>query len=139
MKIEYGIGTSYSRQIIKKYDTGKEYYRIFFAVGGWSDWQTVVTNFDLKKSSFWFPVSILPWSDYDNGTYQLSKSVENIPLFIRVGKNGSISGFCERVQANDDRVIMTPEGAVTIHFDSLTQITVSGVKGLWQLRSIMSF
>lgn len=99
----------------------------------------VITNTDLGNATFWFPTFVLGWDSYTNGTHQLTQSIANKPLLICAGKNGSLSGFWARTQANDDRVIMTPEGAITIHFDSLTQVTITGATSTWNVRSIQIF
>ena len=107
--------------------------------GIWSNWETYVTNTDLGNATFWFPTFVLGWDSYTNGTHQLTQSIANKPLLICAGKNGSLSGFLAKTQANDDRVIMTPEGAITIHFDSLTQVTITGATSTWNVRSIQIF
>lgn len=106
--------------------------------GNWT-WTSLVTNTDLGNATFWFPTFVLGWDSYTNGTHQLTQSIANKPLLICAGKNGSLSGFWARTQANDDRVIMTPEGAITIHFDSLTQVTITGATSTWNVRSIQIF
>lgn len=105
----------------------------------WTGWKTYVTNTDLGNATFWFPTFVLGWDSYTNGTHQLTQSIANKPLLICAGKNGSLSGFWAKTQANDDRVIMTPEGAITIHFDSLTQVTITGATSTWNVRSIQIF
>lgn len=106
---------------------------------GWNGWKQMVVNTDLGNATFWFPTFVLGWDSYTNGTHQLTQSIANKPLLICAGKNGSLSGFWARTQANDDRVIMTPEGAITIHFDSLTQVTITGATSTWNVRSIQIF
>ena len=105
----------------------------------WLGWLKYTTNTDLGNATFWFPTFVLGWDSYTNGTHQLTQSIANKPLLICAGKNGSLSGFWTRTQANDDRVIMTPEGVITIHFDSLTQITITGATSTWNVRSIQIF
>lgn len=108
--------------------------------GAWAKrFEKVITNTDLGNATFWFPTFVLGWDSYTNGTHQLTQSIANKPLLICAGKNGSLSGFWAKTQANDDRVIMTPEGAITIHFDSLTQVTITGATSTWNVRSIQIF
>lgn len=114
-------------------------YTAFRNNGKWQSGRILVTNTDLGNATFWFPTFVLGWDSYTNGTHQLTQSIANKPLLICAGKNGSLSGFWAKTQANDDRVIMTPEGAITIHFDSLTQVTITGATSTWNVRSIQIF
>ena len=126
-------------QRIMVHDTiPKIFYRSKFS-DTWNNWEKVVSNTDLGNATFWFPTFVLGWDSYTNGTHQLTQSIANKPLLICAGKNGSLSGFWAKTQANDDRVIMTPEGAITIHFDSLTQVTITGATSTWNVRSIQIF
>lgn len=121
------------QQVILSNGTKAIYYRSKNESEAWTEWKQLITNSDLR-----FTKSILEWSSYSNGTYQLQRSIFEIPIIIMVGEHGRLSAFWASSQIGDNRSIMIPEGMITVHIDSATQITLSGTTSNWTLRCILT-
>lgn len=103
---------------------------------GWAGWEIYVRNSDFRFDNI--NKYVLDWGDYGNGTHQLKSSIVGKSIYVSVGTNGRITDFWGTSAVGDYRDVIIPDGVLSIHIDSETQITVSGTTPKWMLRGIVT-
>lgn len=102
----------------------------------WSGWDAFITNSDFRFDNI--NKYVLDWGNYGNGTHQLKSSIVGKTIYVSVGANGRITSFWGTSIVGDYRDVIIPDGVLSIHIDSETQITVSGATPEWMLRGIVT-
>lgn len=80
--------------------------------------------------------SLLEWSEYGNGTHNLTRAVNKEAIDCSVGVNGRIQASWNTTKPGDVRQIITPESVIELHFNEDNTVTISGCTDNYKVRSM---